>query len=185
MFATKPQLADDLLQHAHDRGIRAGFIAGDEVYGGLDLRKSIRERGTGYVMAVRSNHMVTLPSGRRLTVKTAASLVRPGMWQRMRTGSATKGAKDYHWAMIEITPDDTPEGHDDGHAVLLLRRHRYTGTVSYFLCWTPDPVPLAKLIAGGRHPLENRDGLYATGKKGGAARQGRSGARSGSRRRRR
>ena len=100
MFATKPQLADDLLQHAHDRGIRAGFTVGDEVYGGLDLRKSIRERGTGYVMAVRSNYMVTLPSGLRRTVKTAASLVKPGMWQRMRTGSATKGAKDYHWAML-------------------------------------------------------------------------------------
>ena len=147
MFATKPQLADGLLQHAHDRGVRAGFIAGDEVYGGLDLRKSIRERGTGYVLAVRSNYMVTLPSGRRVTVKGAASLVKPGMWQRMRTGQATKGAKDYHWAMIEVAPDDTPEGHDDGHAVLLLRRHRYTGTVSYFLCWTSHPVPLARLIA--------------------------------------
>jgi SRSO17 transposase len=65
----------------------------------------------------------------------------------MRTGSATKGAKDYHWAMIEITPDDTPSGHADGHAILLLRKHRYTGTVSYYLCWSPAPVPLAKLIA--------------------------------------
>ena len=147
MFQTKPQLADDLPQHAHNRGIRAGFVAGDEVYGTLDLRKSIRERGTGYVLAVRSNHMVTLPSGRRLTMKTAARLVRPGMWQRMRTGSAAKGAKDYYWAMIEIVPDDTPEGHDDGQAFLLLRRHRYTGTVSYFLCWSPGPVPLAKLIS--------------------------------------
>ena len=146
MFATKPQLAGDLLQHAADRGIRAGFTAGDEVYGGLDLRKSIRERGTGYVMAIRSNCQVTLPSRRRLTVKEASLLARPGMWQRVRTGSATKGAKDYHWAMIEVTPDDTPEGQDDGHAVLLLRRHRYTGTVSSYLCWTPDPVPLAKLI---------------------------------------
>src|SRR6266567_1438545 len=147
MFATKPELAGRLLQHAHDRGIRAGFIAGDEVYGGLDLRRSIRERGTGYVLAVRSHHAVTLPSGRRLTVKTASSLIKPAMWQRMRTGSATKGAKDYHWAMIEVTPDDTPEGQDDGHSVLLLRRHRYTGTVSYFLCWTPAPVPLGRLIA--------------------------------------
>ncbi len=146
MFATKPQLAGNLLQHAHDRGIRAGFTVGDEVYGGLDLRKGIRERGAGYVMDVRSNYMATLPSGRRLTVKTAASLVKPGMWQRTRTGSATKGAKDYHWAMIEITPDDTPEGQDPGHAALLLRRHRYTGTVSSYLCWTPDPVPLARLI---------------------------------------
>lgn len=162
MFSTKPQLAGDLLQHAADRGIRAGFTVGDEVYGGLDLRKSIRERGTGYVMAVRSNCRVTLPSRRRLTVKQASLLARPGMWQRMRTGSATKGAKDYHWAMIEIKPDDTPEGQDDGHAVLLLRRHRYTGTVSSYLCWTPNPVPLAKLIKAAvtRWRIEEDHQLY-------------------------
>ncbi len=147
-FETKPQLAGDLLQHAHDQGIRAGFVAGDEVYSGRDLRKSIRARGTGYVLAIRSNYAVTLPSGRRQSVKTASNLVKPAMWQRMRTGSATKGAKDYDWAMIGILPDDTPDGQEDnGHAFLLLRRHRYTGTVSYYLCWSPAPVPLAKLIS--------------------------------------
>ena len=147
-FETKPQLAGDLLQHAHDQGIRAGFVAGDEVYGGRDLRKSIRARGTGYALAIRSSYAVTLPSGRRLSVKTASNLVKPAMWQRMRTGSATKGAKDYDWAMIGILPDDTPDGQEDnGHAFLLLRRHRYTSTVSYYLCWSPGPVPLAKLIA--------------------------------------
>jgi SRSO17 transposase len=147
-FETKPQLAGDLLQHAHDQGIRAGFVAGDEVYGGRDLRESIRARGTGYVLAIRSNYAVTLPSGRRLSVKTASNLVKPAMWQRMRTGSATKGAKDYDWAMTGILPDGTPGGQEDGgHAFLLLRRHRYTGTVSYYLCWSPGPVPLAKLIA--------------------------------------
>jgi SRSO17 transposase len=147
MFQTKPQLAGRLLQHAHDRGIHAGFVAGDEVYGGLELRRSIRERGTGYVLAVRSSHMVTLPSGRHLTGNAASRLVKPAMWQRMRTGSATKGAKDYHWAMIEVIPGDTPDGHDDGQGMLLLRRHRYTGTISYYLCWSPRPVPLARLIA--------------------------------------
>ena len=147
-FETKPQLAGDLLQHAHDQGIRAGFVAGDEVYGGRDLRQGIRARGTGYVLAIRSNYPVTLPPGRRLSAKTASHLVKPAMWQRMRTGSATKGAKDYDWAMIGILPDDTPDGQEDsGHAFLLLRRHRYTGTVSYYLCWSPGPVPLAKLIA--------------------------------------
>jgi hypothetical protein len=89
--------------------------------------------------------MITLHSGLRLTVKNTANLVKPGMGQRMRTGSATKGARDYHWAIIEVTPGDTPEDHDDGHAFLLLRKHRYTETVSYFLCWSPVPVPLAKL----------------------------------------
>lgn len=43
-------------------------------------------------------------------------------------------------AIIEVTPGDTPEDHDDGHAFLLLRKHRYTETVSYFLCWSPVPV---------------------------------------------
>jgi SRSO17 transposase len=147
MFATKPELAGHLLQHAHEQGIRAAFIAGDEVYGGLDLRRGIRERAAGYVLAVRSSYRVNLPSGRRVTVKAAAGLVKPSMWQRMRTGSATKGARDYHWAMIEIRPGDTPEGQDDGHALLLLRRHRYTGTVSYFPCWSPVPVSLSKLIS--------------------------------------
>jgi SRSO17 transposase len=145
-FATKPELAGRLLQAAHDRGIRAGFAAGDEVYGGRDLRKGIRERGLGYVLAVRSNYPVALSPGRKTTVKMAAGLVKPGMWQRMRAGQAAKGAKDYDWAMIAIVPDDAPDGHDDGHAVLLLRKHRYTGTVSYYLCWTPSPVPLATLI---------------------------------------
>lgn len=146
-FKTKPQLAGDLLRHAHDQGIRAGFVAGDEVYGGRDLRRSIREQGAGYVLAVRSNYAVTLSPVRRLSVKKAAGLVKPAMWQRMRTGSGTKGAKDYDWAMIGVLPDDTPEDHKDGHAFLLLRKHRYTGTVSYYLCWSPVPVPLAKLIA--------------------------------------
>jgi SRSO17 transposase len=31
MFATKPELAGQLLQHAHDRSVRAAFVAGDEV----------------------------------------------------------------------------------------------------------------------------------------------------------
>ena len=136
MFATKPQLAGDCCS-TPTTGASAPGSRRREVYGGLELRKSIRERGTGYVMAVRSNYMVTLPSARRLTVKTAASLVKPGMWQRMRTGSATKGAKDYHWAMIEITLRH-PRGADPGHAVLLLRRHRYTGTVSSY-CAGPGP----------------------------------------------
>ena len=47
----------------------------------------------------------------------------------------------------EVTSDDTPDGHDDGHSVLLVRRHRYTGKLSFYRCWTPGPVPLSRLIA--------------------------------------
>ena len=65
----------------------------------------------------------------------------------MRTGSGTKGTRHYDWAMLQVTSDDTPDGHDAGHSVLLARRHRYTGTLSFYRCWTPGPVPLSKLIA--------------------------------------
>src|SRR5215468_353433 len=72
MFATKPQLAGGLLDRAHSAGIRAAFVAGDEVYGGRELRGGIRRRGMGYVLAVRANHTVTVGSGRTLTAAGAA-----------------------------------------------------------------------------------------------------------------
>ena len=48
MFATKPELAGALLQRAHQRGVRASCVTGDEVYGGRDLRRAIRALGMGY-----------------------------------------------------------------------------------------------------------------------------------------
>ena len=64
MFATKPQLAGSLIERAHARGIRAAFVAGDEVYGGRELRRGIRQREMSYVLAVRANHTLTTGSGR-------------------------------------------------------------------------------------------------------------------------
>jgi SRSO17 transposase len=149
MFATKPELAGALLQRAHQRGIRAAFVTGDEVYSGRDLRRAIRALGMGYVLAVRANHALTLGSGRTLTAAGAVRLIPAGAWQRMRTGHGTKGSRHYDWAMLEVTGDDAPGGHggrDAGRSALLVRRHRYTGTCSYYRCWTPGPVPLARLI---------------------------------------
>jgi SRSO17 transposase len=147
LFATKPQLADGLLEGAHARGIRAAFVAGDEVYGGRELRHGVRQRGMSYVMAVRANHAFTVGAGRTLTAAGAVRLVPGSAWHRMPTGSGTKGTRHYDWAMLEVTSDDTPGGHDDGHSVLLIRRHRYTRKLSFYRCWTPGPVPLSRLIA--------------------------------------
>ena len=122
-------------------------MAGDEVYGGRELRRGIRQRGMGYVLAVRANHVVTVGSGRTVTAAGAAGMIPARAWHRMRTGSGTKGTRHYDWAMLEVTSDDTPDGHDDGHSVLLVRRHRYTGQLSFYRCWTPGPVPLSRLIA--------------------------------------
>ena len=71
MFATKPQLASSLIDRAHSHGIRAAFVAGDEVYGGRELRRGIRQRGMGYVMAVRANHALTTGTVPASTSSTA------------------------------------------------------------------------------------------------------------------
>jgi SRSO17 transposase len=147
MFATKPQLAGTLLDRAYALGIGAAFVAGDEVYGGRQLRRSIRQRGMGYVMAVRANHVLTTGSGRAVTAAVAVRMIPARAWHRMRTGSGTKGTRHYDWAMLEVTSDDAPGGYDGGRSVLLARRHRYTGQLSYYRCWTPGPVPLSRLIA--------------------------------------
>ena len=131
LFAARPQLAAALLEHAQSLGIRGAFVAGDEVYGGRELRRGIRQRGMGYVLAVRANHVVTAGSGRTVTAAGAGGLIPARAWHRMRTGSGTKGTRHYDWAMLQVASDDTPDGHGGGHSVLLARRHRYTGQLSY------------------------------------------------------
>lgn len=108
MFATKPQLAGNLLERAHEHGIRAAFVTGDEVYGGRELRQAIRSRSMGYVLAVRANTAVTVGSGMAVTAAGSVKLIPDRGWQRLRTGSGTKGVRHYDWAMLQITADDTP-----------------------------------------------------------------------------
>ena len=68
------------------------------------------------MLAVRASHTVTTGSGRTVAAAVAAGMIPARAWQRMRTGSGTKGTRHYDWAMLEGTSDDTPGGHDDGHA---------------------------------------------------------------------
>lgn len=166
-FATKPDLAIALIRAAVTAGVRADYVTGDEVYGSVAVRTACRGLGLAYVVAVPATRQVTTPDQKRRTCTDLVPLVPATAWARMRTGSATKGAKDYDWAILAIEPDDTPT--DDtsndtsdasaqasgtttaaalvGHSVLLMRRHRYTRKISFFRAWTPTPVSLADLVA--------------------------------------
>jgi len=141
LFATEPQLAGTLLDHAHAAGIRAAFVAGDEVYGGRELRRSIHQRGMGYVMAVRANHVVSVGSGRTVTAVGAARMIPHRAWHRMRTGSGTNGTRQYDWAMLEVTSDDPPAG-------------MMTGTAC---CWAGGTArPASCRFTGAGHPDRSR-----------------------------
>ena len=90
------------------------------MYGGAALRRLIRSLGMGYVMAVRGNHTVTTSPGTTMTVTAAARLLRPRHWQRMRTGSGSKGARD------EPGPDPGPAVGVIERLDAAKRRHRHT-----------------------------------------------------------
>jgi SRSO17 transposase len=161
-FATKPDLAIALIRDAVTAGVRADYVTGDEVYGSVAFRTACRTMGLAYVVAVPATRQHTTPDRKKRTCTDLATLVPTAAWARMRTGSATKGAKDYDWAILAVEPDDTPTDDSDdtnpqangtaidppvGHSVLLMRRHRYTRKISYFRAWTPLPVSLADLVA--------------------------------------
>jgi DDE superfamily endonuclease len=58
-FATKPVLARAMLARALDAGVRAAWVAGDEVYGADPrLRAWLEASGVGYVLAVACDHRV-------------------------------------------------------------------------------------------------------------------------------
>ena len=72
--------------------------------------------------------------------------VRPEQWMHLATGHGTKGTREYDWAWLDIRADDTSDEQEAGTSVLVARRHRYTGELSYFRCWAPGPIALAMLV---------------------------------------
>ncbi|MEZ3183272.1 IS701 family transposase, partial [Streptomyces pimonensis] len=147
-FATKPQQALSMVAGALTIGIQARWFAGDEVYCGRDLRRGTRALGLGYTVGIAATYQVTDGAGRRWEARKLINKVRPEQWMRRQTGHGTKGTREYDWAWLDVRPDDTPDKNENvaGTSVLVARRHRYTGEVSYFRCWSPGSVSLGTLV---------------------------------------
>ncbi|WP_327233902.1 IS701 family transposase [Streptomyces sp. NBC_01317] len=160
VFATKPQQALSMVTGVLASGLDARWFAGDEVYCGRELRRGIRALGLGYTVGIAATYQVTDGAGHRWEARKLINKVRPEQWLRRRTGHGAKGTREYDWAWLEVRPDDTPGGNGNGNgngnaagagagagtSVLVARRHRYTGEVSYFRCWAPGDVPLGTLV---------------------------------------
>ncbi len=123
-----------------DAGHRASWIAGDEVYGGNPkLRAALEERATGYVLAVACSHEVTTPAGKFRADALVRKLPKRA-WQKLSAGAGAKGHRFCDWAAIDL-PDPAP-----GSRQLLIRRNRTTGELTYYRCYSPQPVPLTTLV---------------------------------------
>jgi SRSO17 transposase len=152
-FATKPQLAGQLIDRAVTAGVPAAWVAGDEVYGADPrLRALLRGHGLGYVMQISANRRVRTGAG-PVRVDDLPALLPARAWQHRSAGAGSKGPRIYSWAWVTIEPEDAPAGQPEPEALpagehhVLIRRNDKTGELAYHRCWTPRPVPLAALVA--------------------------------------
>jgi SRSO17 transposase len=152
-FATKPQLAGDMIDAALDGGVAVGWVAADEVYGNDPaFRARLQARGLGYVLAVSCDHRIPIDDGRaRVRADRLAADLPDQCWQQLSAGAGSKGPRWYDWAWLDLTT----RGGEPGHS-LLIRRHPGTGELAFYRCWSPRPVPLATLVrvAGMRWMVE-------------------------------
>lgn len=179
-FATKPALAGELIGRALDAGVRAGWVAGDEVYGADGkLRRALEARGLGYVLAVACDHQVitttrqrTGPGGKTkiLAEKKRADELVAGLpkhaWQQISAGAGSKGQRLYDWAWIAIKPEPVKATMTEPRLAaakpltgcwwLLVRRNPTTGELAFYRCYSPRRVPLGTLVrvAGRRWRIE-------------------------------
>jgi SRSO17 transposase len=149
-FATKPQLAWEMIAATLAAGYLVGFFTGDECYGRDPvLRAKLREHQIGYVVAVARNQHVTLSAGLRERVDVTEINLSAASWQRYSCGKGSKGPRFYDWALVHI------DEHGPGVHSLLIRRNR-AGELAFYLCWTPMPTSLRALVtaAGARWAVE-------------------------------
>ena len=142
-----------MLSRAVEAGVPAGWVAGDEVYGGNPaLRARIRDLKLGYVLMIACNQHVPTPAG-PMPADQCAKLAPKGSWQRLSAGQGSKGERYYDWLWCDLVPEHAD---DKGHHWLLVRRNRSTGELAYLRCYNPRRVPLRALIrvAGQRWRIE-------------------------------
>ena len=152
-FATKPELARQMIERAVTARVPFAWVAGDEVYGGNPkLRDWLQEQQIRYVLAVACSEMITTAAGAKRADRLAA-LVPASGWQRLSCADGSKGPRLYDWALIETA--------GPGHW-LLARRSLRPGEkgeleLAFFRCWSPRPVTLPELVAvaGARWGIED------------------------------
>lgn len=157
VFATRSELADDMITAAVTALVPARWVAADEAYGNnTRLRHQLRKLRLGYVLAVSRDHLVPIDGGKtrcradRLTEGLPATA-----WTRRSAGDGSKGPRFYDWAWLaDVGADADPD--DDGRHSLLIRRNNTTGELAFYRCWTPRPATLAQLVrvAGVRWVVE-------------------------------
>lgn len=108
-FATKPQLARDMLARAFAAGVPAKWVTGDSVYGDdRRLRVWLESCPRAYVLAVSGKEYVWLGWRQRQINTLLASLPKEG-WTRFSAGDGAKGLRWYEWRWLPLADPLHPD----------------------------------------------------------------------------
>jgi SRSO17 transposase len=119
VFATKPALAQQMLDRTFAAGVVLAWVTGDSVYGNdRVLRTWLEERAQAYVLAVAVSEMVWVTAVRQ-SIKTLLNTVSTTEWVRLSAGAGSKGPRIYDWQRLELSEPPSPPG---WQRWLLLRR---------------------------------------------------------------
>jgi len=101
-FATKPQLAQQMLKRAFDAGVPAAWVAGDSVYGdNRQLRMWLEEYAHAHVLAVSGKEYVWR-ADRQHQVKSVLATLGTEGWSRLSAGNGAKGPRWYDWQWLPL-----------------------------------------------------------------------------------
>lgn len=152
-FATKPQLAQHMLERAFAAGMPVGWVTGDEIYGNdVDLRRWLEAGDHPYVVAVSCDHPVW-HDGHQERADALIGALPDEVWGTISCGMGSQGERLYDWACLQL-PYETTAGVTQW---LLARRSRSDPTeVATFRAYGPAETTLDDLVqvAGARWAIE-------------------------------
>jgi SRSO17 transposase len=153
-FATKPELARQMLERARSAGVPAAWGTGDSVYGdNRRLRLWLESQEQAYVLAVSGKEYVWL-SWQQRQVKTVLATLPAAGWTRCSAGAGTKGPRWYDWRWLPLAAPLHPEW----HRWLLVRRSVSDPTdLTAYVVFAPHTttLPEAVQVAGTRWTIES------------------------------
>jgi SRSO17 transposase len=152
-FATKPQLALQMLERALNDGVPASWVVGDEVYGDdSKVRRWLEERRRPHVLAVSSQHRIW-KDFRQIKVSELLHQVPTDGWQRLSAGDGAKGPRWYDWAYGRF---DSAKPDDEQRGILFRRSLTDPTDVAYYAVVAPPETSLEVIVhvAGIRWAIE-------------------------------
>jgi len=153
-FATKPELAQLMLERALAASIPFAWFTADEAYGQVGrLRLWLEEHDIAHVLAVPKSQMVISMDLRQRRAHSVIADAAPTSWQRLSCGDGAHGQRIYDWAVVDIRPLRRREA---GHWLLARRSVNDPTEISYYICFGPAETDLRELVrvAGSRWAIE-------------------------------